>query len=78
MDPETEPRVQVPPDSRRRGIALIEEVIDELSSISARAMSASENEEASAVYTACGDMQMKLQQAITLLQAFTADTQSTP
>ncbi len=60
-------------DSRRQGIALIEEVIDELSSISARAMGGSVDEDPSAVYNACGDMQLKLQQAIELLQAFTRE-----
>ncbi len=66
--------MQVPDDSRRRGVALIEEVIDELSSISARAMSGPTDEDPSAVYTACGEMQLKLQQAIGLLQAFSENT----
>jgi hypothetical protein len=65
--------MHIPDDSRSRGIALIEEVLDELSSISARAMSGTTDEDPSAVYTACGDMQIKLQEAIELLQAFPVD-----
>lgn len=65
--------MQISDDSRRRGIALIEEVIDELSSISARSLSDAADNDPVGVYTACGNMQLKLQQAMALLEAFPRD-----
>lgn len=63
----------MPADSRERGIALIEQVIDQLSSISARAMSGPiADDDPNVVYTACGEMQLALQEAITLLEAYPA------
>jgi hypothetical protein len=61
-------------ESRDRGIALIEQVIDQLSSISARAMSANTADDPSDVYTACGEMQLTLQEAIALLEADPTDS----
>lgn len=55
-------------EDRDRGIALIEQVIDQLSSISARAMSGTTADDPSDIYTACGEMQLTLQEAIALLQ----------
>ncbi len=60
----------MPAESRERGLALIEQVIDQLSAISARAMSGSAPDDPSDVYTACGEMQLTLQEAITLLEAY--------
>jgi hypothetical protein len=64
---------EISPTSREQGIALIEQVIDRLSSISARAMS-DVQEDPSEVYNACGEMQLVLQQAILLLQAHPSRT----
>jgi hypothetical protein len=65
---------QIPQESREQGIALIEQVIDRLSSISARAMSGDVPDDPSDIYTACGEMQVTLQEAILLLQAYPTRT----
>jgi hypothetical protein len=67
----------MPQGDRERGIALIEQAIDQLSAISARAMSSTVLEDPSDVYTVCGEIQLMLQEAITLLQAYPARTEST-
>jgi hypothetical protein len=68
--------VQESQDGRTRGFELIDRVIDQLSAISAGAMSGAETD-LNDLYTACGEMQMMLQQAMALLQEEVPSTAAT-